>query len=862
MTNFRILPLAALTAALFLPQAANSQEAGCSKLLAQRLAPEMNSIAWVLTSRANVPVFADATSTSNPKALEFSRNLRAMEVQGGRVKIKDAGTAQDLGWVDMTGLVCNDRPLMIRGRLERKVFIRPPRTVTAPGRRPEFYASATPGTACQRSTPGCAEVQWFGRYFVYAEQVPPGQKEPWVLLAPVPSLNGSSPLIGWVPKSNVLEWSTFFGLRPPTADLAVGEKPFICAFPRREDALKPPQGNAPPAGCIEVSTGPRWESTNDPLPVLDEMRPLPTSDDPAAPAVAFRVATIMNEHRELTVQPTVPQRETISALDVVFAIDATMSMGHYIRAIATDFVPKVTAALSNANGLPVRFGWVVYRDLGLENPQGSPLASKPLPSDCNTNDNDAAQSSLRQVLASTSDQAANDDEWEDVAGGITRASAMLKASCSNHAKVLVVVGDAGGRPADRTARLGNIAGMFDALRMKSPFFVFFARTPVNAEKQGRAQYEQAYSDFNEEAAAILQQMAKTNWLQTSRTADTNHEILRASRADEVVSNIVASIKAYNRSPAPDIDIHRQTQAGVPLLEAYKTVMEQYPDIPARRFTNSFEADCRALVNNNPDMAARKEAALHSGRSDSEAYTEICSSSSIISVEEAYMRWGNSPIYSRRQGHGDQTTIDLVPVPPRDNNQPRGKDETTTTVVVRLTVPQLNEWVVRLNSLLNAVRNAANKSGSLIRARAELISHIVGQDPQWDPSKETIQNYMLRAGGFPVSSASPLLAYSDYQRERGGAFRNELQDATNDEVNRLVEWLNSSHKLLSTVNQTDRPLYRMERYSDQAAGGSPNLHEIPRVVQTSREKFAPGRGYCHSSDQENETVCWVPQEILP
>ena len=849
MVNFRVLPFLTLTVALLVPQAARSQVAICSDVMAKSLAPERNKIAWVLTARAQVPVFTAVNSANSASTLEFSRNLRALATQGSRVKVEDSTTSAELGWVEMDDLVCNDRPLMVRGRLERKVFIKPPRAVidqTSAGQRPDFFAAPAPGMKCSRSTPGCAPMQWLGRYFVYAERTVAGvggRGESWVLLAPLPSLSGTSKVTGWVPKANVVEWSTFFGLHPPTDELVDAKgapvESFICAFGTKSAALAPPAGTTPPPGCTEISTGPRWAGVNEPLPILDELFE-------ATPEVV-RVATVLNENRELTVQPVVPKRESARAMDVVFAIDATMSMDHYIRSVAEEFVPKVTAALANSRNL--RFGWVVYRDVGIINPEGMPMESAPFPRECNANSNEDAQARLRTVQASTTDQSIGDDEWEDISDGIGRAVEMLKASsCADHDKVLVVVGDAGGRPGDRKARVAAAVTKLAKLRETSSTYVFFARTPANSDKHGKTQYEEAYRDFNDEAVYLLKSFDGTSKFQSGPLEDLSHEILSATQPDEVVKKIVASLEAY-ASTSVESDTTRQLQAGVALYQAYENVMRQNRDIPARRFTNSFEANCRALVDNNPEMAARKVALQQANLSESDSYTRICSASTIIAVEEAFVRTRNTPIYYHFRGPGKRLATGVL------------RPAEDMRIAVRLTNPQLREWISQLHNLIITVNGASNKTQSLIHARAQLIRYILGDDPKWDPKKENIQTFMLRAGGFPVSNASVLLAYTDYLQaapagQAEGKMRNQLQDATPDEVNRLVEWLGFSGDLLDTVYKGNRPVFKLESYQDNM------LHPVPRGIERRSEEFPKGHGYCRSGEHENQGVCWVPREILP
>lgn len=852
----RVLFFAMLAIPMLVPPEARARVNACRNTLAQHLAPQTNMIARVLTVNNQVPVFAAADTPTRSAVLGFSRNLRAVAMAGSRVQVEESANGSPIGWVEMDDLLCNDKPLMVRGSLERKAHIKPPRAIVgqqnAPG--PDFFATPAPGMRCSATTTGCNPIQRFDRRFVYDERTvrgADGHEANWVLLAPEPSLDGTSKLTGWVPKNNIVEWSTYFGLHPET-NVSVDSdghevSPFFCAFKTLGEAQKKPASDAPPPGCTEISAGPRWEGINEPLPILDPLTDLTPK--------AVRVATVLNERGEIAAAPASAQPESAKIMDVVFAIDATNSMDHYIKDIAEKFVPEVTTALAQYGTM--RFGWVVYRDEKIVNPASMPMQSTGFLRDCNKSNNGDAQALLMTVKASTTDHDVGDDEWEDTGDGLTRAVKMLDSSCRDHEKVLVMVGDAGGRRADRATRVGSAVRAITKLREHSHTYVFFARTPANSAKRDRVDYAAAYDDFATEGSQILAGIEEKNLLKIqqslpnqariARRTDTPPEVLSASQPDDVVKEIVANIEAYSNI-APVIDINRQREAGNSLEQAYLNVMRQYPDIPARRFTGSYEADCRSLVDNNPEMAARKATLVKADQSESAAYAKICGESSIIAVEEAYVGL-ETPLYQRKLDRNHRLSSSAF------------KSDHKMRIAVRMTQPQLLEWIGHLNNLLSKVKNFKNKKDPLIQARAELVSNIIGGEPKWDPANEHALTYMLRAGGLPVSDTSVLLGYGDYRQKVSGGTkdeiaRNQLMDATPDEIGRLLEWLAYSRDLLNIVYTGARPIYNFTYFDDQ------NEKRIPRAAKAIAENFPPGQSFCMRRKQENEDICWVPKEILP
>jgi hypothetical protein len=850
-----------------------------------------------------------------PNKLSRFDIVRGYEVKDSRVLVKISGGGQGgedfTGWVEADDLVCRDKPMVVRRNLERKVYIKPDDELIR--RREEnirnavlsVYASPSPNVKCRRDvvTPGCTKIVAMDKYFIYAEKKGNDGKI-YYLISPRAALDPSTrTIIGWVVKDNAVEYSTYFGLNPDTtigdgAEYQNKSPPFVCAFPTQSDAIAAEnhratavaQGTAVPypSKCIELAADSRWESSIDPLPILDRLSP----DRIEAP---LRVASLVDKRSNNVDIPIVEN------VDVVFAIDATNSMESSIQEISKNFVPQLTDKLKEKNPrVSFRFGWVVYRDKDIENPASSPMyhtldgksgtepftesvsTQNPVGIDnCASADQKAAQDSLRTVRTSTESQnppgGIRDGYPEDLESGINAGLDMLaRGKCSGNAKILVVVGDAGARLVDRAGMADRIGDRLQRMRAtdKLRLSLFFAQTPRQQQSTSEKQrfYNEAYEYFDQDYKAIVGKAVNNMVSATQRSADAAQisGVISVSSIEDLSKNISDDIANLSGDKAGPDAIRRGLAAGLSLQQAYDEAQKQFPNVPARIFMDNFQADCRTMVDANEELAEERKR-LNDERSVNEFYRRECSKASMISVRDMFVNY-HSPVFAPRFSAPDK----YQPVVVNQDHEMK--------ISVRMEFKEATDWMREIEAILatmGADSNAVDKQ-QLMNARARLVEKIVGGEPKWDATKETALEFSLREGDFPISYRSILLSYKDELIDknlngdllyRPGNLKNEILKIMPQEVQRLMELLTVCSQSLGYALRGQRVSLHLEpRKGKSEVIINERLRDKRLVASADHGQSMPtGRRYCLSNkstivgrkdEQTNSVFCWVPVEALP
>ncbi|MCK5716894.1 MAG: hypothetical protein KAH77_05340, partial [Thiomargarita sp.] len=479
--------------------------------------------------------------------LKFGDILDVIQVSNdkkyGRIQVKTSDSDDPIGWMDRQDLLCHITPLTDQNGLERKAYIRTPRTKverdkitgkqTIKGVKETVQAYHHYARELCSGSGSCVEMSRFEMYFIMAETNVENQQQRY-LLAEQQNLITTPPLVGWVDKDKIIPWNTAIQLRP------------------REDLTEPVAAFSKPGvqnkkEGITLEGGNIWYKLSQHLPLLDKTNGY---YHVVAPGIGVSAMEEVN----------VEGVESFKQIDVFFVLDGTRSMQAYLSA-AKDLANKIIEKLSRQNEYReshFRFGFRVYRDdfKGSRFPKDDSLGEfLALSNSCEARDATTQENKMTFKLTLSkvkeSNEKANEDPSleENMFKGLEQAVRDM-APCPKRLKLLFIIGDHGDNQADVPKHLiKKLTSTFDL-----PPALFFIQTPKNHQKYKQPQYKKAYTRFQQQAQSIIQQVNHSlqnkdstvkqdslNWKAHFRTMSGKHI------TQELVDLVVNFVGKFSRS---------------------------------------------------------------------------------------------------------------------------------------------------------------------------------------------------------------------------------------------------------------------------------------------------------------------------
>jgi hypothetical protein len=447
--------------------------------------------------RSNTPIYKNATGPERLRdTIGFDQRMAVTDPGLGtqRIRVRKLSD-EDIGWVERDDLLCRVVPITDPGTgLLRRVVIQ---TETAiQGQVLPRLAYHAPNGQCDGGNAGCPKLSRFHWYFVYAEE------GGYALLSEAAGLGREDTrLVGWLSKSDGIEWNTAIALRPSeTLDKKKApdgtSEAHICAFPT-VDAINDAKA------CRPVLGGYRWFKVETRLPIL--------RDHGKVYEVAISSAATSGNFEEALSLAGV---DALKNLDLFFVIDGTKSMQGAIDAIKgrpgfPGIVDQIRARIKGKvkEGGAVRYGYRIYRDSQKGGPSGVEDDGLPLGNECTANDEQFGRT-FQSVKAQDS---ANDNDFaENLYGGLIQASRDL-SSCPDHLKLIVVIGDHG-YDAEAQRQRGHKVYDIDAVvqryirgrRLNTQPIVLFIQGPSEIDTvNNKDAYRKSYEAFRGQGEAIL-----------------------------------------------------------------------------------------------------------------------------------------------------------------------------------------------------------------------------------------------------------------------------------------------------------------------------------------------------------------------
>ena len=329
-----------------------------------------------------VPIYAQPNQGAETgETLEFNQRINIVRREGKFIQVKqNIRDPQALGWVHGDHLLCNHQPIISgETNLAQKFYIR-----TRKSQRGEKLNTIQAAPSSDMGGPDdcagsirCRELSRFSLYFVHAVDL--GQQPERLLLVNRFSVDSNATMIGWVTFSNTdpelrdgYLWETRFGVRPredlvfetddPSLGVKAGDERFICVYTDKSEANQP--------GCnLPLLGGDRWFSYPIRVPVLGREGDFFRVVLPVASVEGGSTQDIFGQEQSLS--KALSKLQKLRNVDVFFLIDGTQSMDPHIEAIVGSkpgegILPAVRKAFEaddRFNGVQVRYGFRVYRDL-------------------------------------------------------------------------------------------------------------------------------------------------------------------------------------------------------------------------------------------------------------------------------------------------------------------------------------------------------------------------------------------------------------------------------------------------------------------------------------------------------------------
>ncbi|OQW93856.1 MAG: hypothetical protein BWK79_08950 [Beggiatoa sp. IS2] len=518
--------------------------------------------------RLNAPVYADANGTTATKKLEFGHALIPVKLSNPRqrVQIRDMGAANPLGWMDERDLLCAYRPLVGEKGLERKAFIKTPRTAEASLNSVTAYPMPQ-GNDCGF---GCNQLSRFELYFIFAEDT---QNKRYLVsdvynLA-MPNLPS---LIGWVDFDKSIVWNTTLGMRP---------RVHISAYHQQGDENNPNRKKG-----VELDGGNIWHTLPIHIPLLDIEN---SYYRVAAPGIGMQGFKPLNT-------------EVLTALkqvDVFFLIDGTATMAPYIQA-AKEVVLEIGTNLRNEPAYKetsFRFGFRIYRDTYADAlvKDGRPLCKggicegMPLSAGtCEANEetvNQNWQGFVKQIAEVKETVDDKDDYPEKLFDGLRRATQDV-ASCEQRTKLIFVVGDHGDKqPTVPQDIINNLKRNFKRA------IVVFIQTANNEKILKKSEfYKVAYDSFKTQGLTLIKGLLPADF--QGQAIEPEDYFLSLDEVTLLPAKIFKLVSEY--SPSDVVNEVAQALRGGDALQNILAKLMKKGDMPVLYWQWVEDAACQAL----------------------------------------------------------------------------------------------------------------------------------------------------------------------------------------------------------------------------------------------------------------------------
>ncbi|MBV6486923.1 MAG: hypothetical protein GHHEDOFH_00860 [Pseudorhodoplanes sp.] len=746
-----------------------------------------------IVHKLDTPLYKDATGeTRSDKTLRFSQRVGIADPGEGasRLKIKDVG-GQPLGWVNRDAILCKIYPISDRDTgLYRRAVVRTDTAERGQAQIKKVYHS--PDRRCEGGPNSCVEVSRFQWYFIYAEE------NGHYLISEAANLGSASTrLLGWLPVGDAYNWNTALGVRP-AEELATrratpqqpNKEDFICAYRRREDL----SGRS---NCNEILGGRRWFGLNVRMAVLKE-------ENQAYEVIFSNAGTAGRD----VVAPVI---EGLKKLDVFFVIDGTKSMQPAIDGVK-GLVDRLTTQFKGklSQGGVIRFGFKVYRDSipgtgdGVANSERLELRS----SECGASNEQEFRRAFESVKAF--EPAGDDDFPENSFAGMVQASADL-APCSDHAKLVFVIGDHGYDGAKQQKRgytrwtEAQVAERFKkGTRFKVPPIVVFIQTPSEEDRTpavAKKNYSLAYKAYEDQGKAILQAIYSGTGI--TDPAQYFIQMPPGNITESVIQRVSAQVDTYLQ-PEVISQIASRLQAGQSLVETIESLRANSQlNIPIRYLQFVEEALCQRL---GPQ----------------------CRQKVFEGVNRAYVPVSN----------------DLVPE-------------------VLLARDQLDKWVKILDVFKTFATRTRGREGRDLLVSTLLASLGSALQMDFENNQVPLGKRIQFVAGIPHGVQSKLMQYSS----------EDLRDSTKVpacEVDYLAQYGAKKHDVLNIVFGSEGKLMAAFEEARWPEGQCPNLSEKgknipfiegavrPRSLNSGREET----NYSIMHKRGNEFFFWIPVRYLP
>lgn len=756
---------------------------------------------YALATRMETPVYKNPEGGERAATtIGFSEKVRVSDPGTGvsRMRVRTLSD-QDRGWVEREDLLCRVTPLSdAKTGLLRRIVVQTETAVqgqVVP--RNAYHASS--GQLCEGGPSNCPKLSRFQWYFAYGEQ------DGRVLLSDAGNLGApAAQLLGWLPEGDGIYWNTAIAVRPALG-LEARKGPdgasesHVCAFPTLE-AVKNP------SACRPILGGRRWFNTDVRMPVLRDLGNVYE--------VAVSGAAVSGSFDDAVSLVGV---DALKNVDVFFVIDGTTSMQYAIDAIkgrpgSPGIVDQIRDRIRGKarQGGTVRYGYRVYRDSVKGGATGVEDDGLPLGNDCGAND---AEFVSKFQTVGAYDSPGDEDYPENVFGGLIQAGRDF-ASCPDHLKLVVVIGDHGYDPNAQRQRghkvydVDAVAARFvRGARLKTQPIVIFIQGPNEAASFRNSEtYQKSYSEFEAQGLAILRKIygsfrtagieatvdpAEFYFRMPSRTADTDMIDRIISRVDQLMQpDVVAKLASRLKSGESLIDaitaLQRGDRTNVPIL---------YWNVIA-------DALCQRLGSQ-------------------------CTKQVLEGVFPAYI-----------PGSGD-LTFDVL-----------------------LSQRQLEDWreiLGKFDTFWMSLRGGERSRDQIVNTLVESIGSVLKLNI--DDSGKTIGEFVQLAGGLPHGTASRLMAYTP----------DDLRDARRVEtceIQHIVNYAGKKAKIIPIVLDGDKLASVTEEALPLSAcptltakgKGVPLLPGVP-TPQALNDPSANTR-YRLKFSKGNDVYYWVPMEYMP
>jgi len=428
----------------------------------------------VYADRDNIQLKNKDNGSNNGKTLKFMDPLVVSKVKGKWLHVYDAGSKEELGWVEARYLILSRFSLKTEGNVSvpRKVIVLTSLDELVEGEvdpeeildQKHYYNNPSPKVGEIIGTP-----QRFKILFVMKEQ------DGSVLLSSTDVLSGSTDIenktkiLGWMPKANRTTWSTRACLEP-SSNLSNPHKDEVNNWPGYKDLNKLNTGlesniYTNSGRFIEFSVG-RIHSYRMRYPILDHKE----NTDNIKQVVSI-AKNITDDNTDISVIDQILEKlkSMQKQTNIVFAIDATLSMKPYYQEISRS-LEYIIKNNSELNQHEIKFGLVIYRDYedGEEAYDYEPL----------TTDYELIQRRLNNIICKSDDDNLPEAQYNGLIKGLNKLN--LKSDQSN---VVVLIGDCGNHSPDPEGLTKN--DVIDIFIKKNINLIAFQ---VNSETKGFSNY--------------------------------------------------------------------------------------------------------------------------------------------------------------------------------------------------------------------------------------------------------------------------------------------------------------------------------------------------------------------------------------